>query len=953
MNSDHEIYALIGQASLVYERLSGLYNPQHLDPFQIERRIEAWQQAIASASDVEWQSYLTRNGWGQAQLVTLCSDTVCVAPPESLPQWAHVLVEIWEQVRSNEQLQRAQTYAPNASLHTLAVVAPFVDWVVAHASRAHQPSHIAAWLFPRFVRLADSTVSTWATQRALRGPIPARAHALTPLINDDIWRQFASQHAWLMRVLAHVAYDLCQTVDAAVAGISQHWLALRQHCGMQGAAPQISGYADAPAVYHRAGGMVVECGTQRLVYVPHLYPQCDVLAYITTWLNRRGAQIPLQFPARFIQDHAQWIALPEADTPTRQSMPAIARALGSLAALCNTCNIAQLTPDAILIHQTHVYILDASLVMPQTCDSLAHNIVAMPGATMPAVWPSSMVHTHEPRELWLDTYIDDVLAGYQHTSDAILQRTRDLMHALYSRPLYQRQVVQLNQHAQHTIPRLYDYANVHNGLDASFVMAQILSGVAPQLGSVTIEQQIVDSLCHLNTPCHSEPSDFTVIIAQLGSMTRYTQLTHAAQLHAALTTCSDDWMGRAPWLTKQVPVLTSEQLAGEALQLGAHIVADQIAMPTGCTWFVMPHDNHRAGIQYADAGLVDGVSGIALVLSALSALSQDKIIIETAARGFYHALSLLPAQPQHIGGVGYALALALPALQLPHLCDLYWQHVKSVNLPHMYAHPSADAVHGVASTVLAFIALHRIEPQRGWQILALAAGERLLQLRQRTPDNERIWGGQQLSLGGFGSSGIALALTRLYELTQDFRFLRAVYEIVQHQDRYYDEQHGGWADIQSQPATYPLTWCHGTLGPAMVRLALQSHERTGQPSTQLLALLDGIDHTGMHEGDGLCCGMAGSIDMLLSVSREFHQPYYAERALYWMTQMIRRAHDRGGYVTAMNFPGLYQQPALMQGSAGIAYQIARCAYPRLFPSLLWYGLPRGDTSAHTHQGNTP
>ena len=136
------------------------------------------------------------------------------------------------------------------------------------------------------------------------------------------------------------------------------------------------------------------------------------------------------------------------------------------------------------------------------------------------------------------------------------------------------------------------------------------------------------------------------------------------------------------------------------------------------------------------------------------------------------------------------------------------------------------------------------------------------------------------------------------------------------------------------------TWCHGTLGPGMVRLVLQSHEQNGRPSPQLRALLEGIDHTEMHEGDGLCCGMSGNIDMLLSVSREFHQPSYAERANYWLTQMITRAHDRGGYVTASGFPGLYQQPALMQGSAGIAYQIARCAYPRIFPSLLWYGLPR-------------
>jgi lantibiotic modifying enzyme len=53
-----------------------------------------------------------------------------------------------------------------------------------------------------------------------------------------------------------------------------------------------------------------------------------------------------------------------------------------------------------------------------------------------------------------------------------------------------------------------------------------------------------------------------------------------------------------------------------------------------------------------------------------------------------------------------------------------------------------------------------------------------------------------------------------------------------------------------------------------------------------------------------------------------------------MTQMIERAHARGGYVCHGTTPGIYEHPGLWQGTAGIAYQIARCAYPRLFPSLL-------------------
>lgn len=942
MSSDHEIRTLIGQASLVYERLSGHYSAQHLDPFRIERRIESWQHAIATASDIEWQSYLTRNGWGQPQLVTLCCDTTYVAALDDLPHWGRILTDIWDAVVTNEQLNGAQQYVPEASLHTLAVVTPFAHWLTSHLSVAHTPAHIHAWVLPRLVSIADDAVRTWTAQRAMRGAVPSRAHALSPLLNDDVWHQFASDHPWLMRMLATTIADLSTTLTTAMTHLTRDWLLLRQHCGMQGATPQISGFADAPAIYQRVGGITILLTTQQITYVPHPAPQSDVLSHITTWLNRRGAQIPIKFPARVVRDEAHWIAVPATVAPAHDTMPQIAYALGSLAALCTVCGIVQLSRDAILTSAHDVWVLDASMIAPVDGASLAHGIVGSERTTgSHSVWPTSFApHTDDTRP-WLDRYVDDTLAGYQHTSDAILQRARDVVHALYSQPMFQQRVAfSPTPKGYQLLPLLYEFPRVRDGFEASMVLAQILSTIPVQVNSPTTERTIIDACARMRTPQLYQASDYTAIIARLTDMTRYTQLWHAAQLHLALTPCRDTPDGRTPWLTKQITNYTSEQLGGEALQLIATIVANQVAMPTGCTWFVMPHDDHTRGVNYADAGLVDGVSGIALALSALSSLSNDDITIQTAARGFFHAISLLQHQPHHLGGVGYAIALATPMLQLPHLCDMLWKHVKEMNLPHMYAHPAADAVHGIASTVIAFIALHRIEPLRGWQMLALAAGERLLQLRQRNPQNERTWAGQQLSLGGFGSSGIALALTRLYELTHDFRFLRAVYDIVQHQDRFYDEAHGGWADTRTQPPTYPLTWCHGTLGPGMVRLVLQSHERSGQPSAQLHALLDGIDQAGMHDGDGLCCGMAGSIDFLLSVSREFHQPYYAERATYWVTQMITRAHERGGYVTATGVPGMYEQPALMQGSAGIAYQIARCAYPRLFPSLLWYGLPR-------------
>jgi lantibiotic modifying enzyme len=310
-------------------------------------------------------------------------------------------------------------------------------------------------------------------------------------------------------------------------------------------------------------------------------------------------------------------------------------------------------------------------------------------------------------------------------------------------------------------------------------------------------------------------------------------------------------------------------------------------------------------------------------------------------QAFQQTFATMATMPHAVGGICYAVALATPHLATQQLCQQLWQQLHHTHVLANESIQSADWPHGLASMVIGYLALHRVDPQRGWQQHAIVAGERLLQARQRNPQNERTWAGEILSNGGFGTSGIALALIRLYEYSRDYRFLRAGYEILHHQDSHYSTDHGGWPDIRAQPWSYPLSWCHGSIAPGMVRLALQTHERDGQPSASLLGLLDGIDSIGLHDNDGLCCGTTGSIDLLLSVGRELHQPYYGDRANYWLPQMIQRAHDRGGYVTAAEYPGIYQQPTLFQGTAGIAYQIARCAYPRLFPSLLLNALPRG------------
>ncbi len=955
MTADYDFRRVIGQAALAEERTTALYEATHLDPIRVEQRIDAWQQTIAATDEVAWQRYLTIHGWSQAQLATLCSDTVFVGDMQQLPSWALVLWEAWDDVLTSEQLSSIQTLMPTLTSHDGALILPFVTWGIQtlytgdwpQRAILPEPTVFASWLVQQLSDIVGKTATTWVNHQGTHLHIPRTVARVTPLLHDSIWREFAVTHAWMMRSIATAVWHICHTIQSACIHLSQDWDKLRQQYGINGPVPTIIALQNAPLAYAAVGGVVLQCTNQQhLIYVPHLQPKNDGFATIHAWLQRRGAPLLPQLAHTVQGQDYYWVQLPPARFPEHTEYPAYAQSIGALAALCDICGIVDLTAAAVHSVGTQIWLLDATSVATPNTTPLAHRLIHVNGSDATAVFHTSIAQLTQPQQhaLLLDEYVTDVIAGYQLCSDFVMQRSADLTHYLQGRvPFAQRIITHPSDVLWQSLNLLHTQTPCRDGIEVTARIDQLCGNIPPHFDSIATRQQLQDALVRGIQPYVMNPTqDYATVIANLRNFSTHTQQFHIAQLRLALTPCvMDAANGRVPWTYKVLPPLDTNALTHAAVQLAYTIHEQQIVTATGSTWLVLGHEAQLTGLQYANPSMIDGTSGIALALSCISGLDDKKSLARTAIQAFQQTFATMATMPQAVGGICYAVALATPHLATPQLCHTLWLQLQQMNVLANDTMQSADWPHGLASMVVGCLALHRVDPQRGWQQQAIVAGERLLQSRQRNAQNERTWAGAILSNGGFGTSGIALALIRLYEYSRDYRFLRAVYEIVQHQDSLYSADHGGWPDIRTQPWSYPLSWCHGSIAPGMVRLALQTHEREGQPRASLLGLLDGIDSIGLHDNDGLCCGTTGSIDLLLSVGRELHQPYYGDRASYWLQQMIQRAHDRGGYVTAAEYPGIYQQPTLFQGTAGIAYQIARCAYPRLFPSLLLNNLPRG------------
>jgi hypothetical protein len=955
VTADYDFRRVVGQAALAEERATACYQATHLDPIRVEQRIDAWQQTIAGGDDVAWQRYLTLHGWSQAQLATLCSDTVFVGDMHELPSWALVLWEAWDDVLTAEQLSSLQTLMPTLTSHDGAVILPFVTWGIQtlyagdwpQRAILPQPTVLATWLVQQLHAIVGDTATQWVGQQGGQIALPRSASRITPLLHDTIWREFAVTHAWMMRSVATAVWRICQTIQAACIHLVQDWGKLRQHYHFTGQVPTIEALENAPLGYATVGGFGLQCANQqRLIYVPHSAPKNDGFAVIHAWLQRRGAPLLPQLTQTVPGPDYYWVQLPPARAPHDSEYAAYAQSIGALAALCDICGIVDLTAVAVHCVGAQLWLLDATSMATPHPTPLAHRLVHVNGSDTMAVFHTSLAQLTRPQQhaVLLDDYVAEVITGYQQCSDFVMQRATDLAYYLQGQaPFAQRIMTHQSDVLWHYRNLLHAQPLLSNGIEVSACIDQLCGQIPPQLDSIATRQQLHADLVGGILPYVMNPQqDYATVITNLKNSTPHTQQFQIAQLQLALTPCEIDYTdGRIPWVSRTLAPLDTTELAQEAVRIAYEIHEQQIVTTTGSTWLVLGHDAQRTGLHYANPSLIDGTSGIALALSCIGGLTDKDTLTNTAIAAFQQTFATMSTMPQAVGGICYAVAMATPHLATYELCHTLWQQLSQVNMGISDTLQSADWPHGLASMVIGYLALHRIDPQRGWQQQAIVAGERLLQSRQRNAQNERTWAGASLSNGGFGTSGIALAFVRLYEYSRDYRFLRAVYEIIQLQDNHYSADHGGWPDTRTQPWSYPLSWCHGSIGPGMVRLALQRHERTGQIDASLLGLLDGIDSIGLHENDGLCCGTAGSIDLLLSVDRELHQPYYSERANYWVQQMIQRAHDRGGYVTAAEYPGIYQQPTLFQGTAGIAYQIARCAYPRLFPSLLFNTLPRG------------
>ncbi|MGV9674181.1 type 2 lanthipeptide synthetase LanM family protein [Nocardia sp. NPDC003482] len=257
-----------------------------------------------------------------------------------------------------------------------------------------------------------------------------------------------------------------------------------------------------------------------------------------------------------------------------------------------------------------------------------------------------------------------------------------------------------------------------------------------------------------------------------------------------------------------------------------------------------------------------------------------------------------------------------------------------------------DVVRGTAGAIVPLLLLHRTTGDPGPLDLARRLGDRLVARAQPSAGGAGWVSASSpvRPLTGFshGASGFAWTLTELFAHTGVDAYARTALDAAAFERAHRSD--GNWADLR-RPRRAPMTaWCHGACGIGLSRLRMRAHLDDERLTEDLDIAVRTTYDNGFGANHSLCHGDSGALDLLLEVSRSLpeadRKTALAERVSYSLAAMTEHGWRCG-------VPLDVETPGLLDGLAGIGYELLRLAEPDRVPSvLLLDGPPPAEGTGH-------
>jgi len=371
-----------------------------------------------------------------------------------------------------------------------------------------------------------------------------------------------------------------------------------------------------------------------------------------------------------------------------------------------------------------------------------------------------------------------------------------------------------------------------------------------------------------------------------------------------------------------------------------------------------PEGRRDRGVSYY---LYSGSVGIALFFAAMHRVVPDpeyqRVVVGAlkpivTALGERDAATLLADEGigacHGLGGIVYALTLVADLLDQPEYLEVARRMATHITPDRIASDEALDVEGGAAGAILGLMALHARSLDEGVLETALACGHRLVNRQQPGPAGGAAWSGRKgRMLAGFahGACGGALALVRLWRMTEEPVFFEAAGRALDFENTLYDPHSKNWpvqlrdADGVQLESRNMAAWCHGAPGIALARACVRDVLAQAEAMDTLNAAVDTTLAASVSGPDHLCCGTLGRVDTLLTVGTVLGRVELRHAAETRAAMVIRLATSRGAFrLDRRSGP---PRAGFFRGLAGMGYQMLRLRQPDDLPSVLaFHGVAR-------------
>jgi type 2 lantibiotic biosynthesis protein LanM len=406
-----------------------------------------------------------------------------------------------------------------------------------------------------------------------------------------------------------------------------------------------------------------------------------------------------------------------------------------------------------------------------------------------------------------------------------------------------------------------------------------------------------------------------------------------------------------------VETLSSNDLQEEAYRIGRDLVNHAIWDGDGCNWLALEYmfKANRYQLNILDDSLFTGRAGVSVFLAALGKLSGDPCFKKStlgALEPFRRSIKSQKTRPEllnsefgllGLGGTIYSMVKVSKFLQDSLLLEDAVRAAKLLAPKLIASDQKLDVIWGAAGALLGLISLYQATQDSSILETAVLCGHHLVANRSNvTP---RAWAtiknesAQPLTGFSHGAAGCSLALLRLYTACGDTEFLVAAQEGIEYERSVFNEKVQNWPDFrmseQKGEIGYMDTWCHGSTGIGLARLASWSLLPSVEIRRDIEIALSTSQSNGIFvpEVDYLCCGNVGRIELLVIASQLLGDRQLLQLAQESASQMVSIALN-GTYGMLPHLPASRFSPGFYKGVAGIGYQLLRTSDPNLVPSII-------------------